>query len=147
WADGNTEQNPGNGGSDVDLHAPFQLSGDGEAIGLFSSDGVTPLSAVTFGPQLQNVSQGRFPDGDTNAVYAMTNFTPRAANTLAGLGDVRIVKVIQDGPSLELQWNAVAGRFYRVEFKDDWASEEWIPLADPLRATSPTLTIQDPVLP
>jgi len=147
WADGNPEQNAANAGVDADLHAPFQLSGDGEAIGLFAADGVTPLSTVTFGAQIQNVSQGRFPDGDTNAVFAMTNFTPRAANTLAGLGEVRVLRVIQSGPVLELQWNAIAGRSYRVEFKDDWASEEWTALTDPLRATGPSLTVQDPALP
>jgi hypothetical protein len=146
WADGNPEQNLPNGGINVDLHAPFQLSGDGEAIGLFAADGVTPLSTVAFGAQAQNVSQGRFPDGDTNTVYNMTNFTPRAANTLDGLGDVRILRAVQDGPILGLQWNALVGRVYQVEFKDTWESE-WTALTEPLRATGTTLSAQDPALP
>ncbi|HMJ64130.1 MAG TPA: lamin tail domain-containing protein, partial [Candidatus Binatia bacterium] len=77
WADNNTAQN----GLNADLHANFQLSNNGEAIGLFAPDG-TPQSTVTFGQQIQNVSQGRWPDGDTNAMYFMTNFTPRAANVV-----------------------------------------------------------------
>jgi hypothetical protein len=75
WADNTPAQNGMNG----DLHANFQLSNNGEQLGLFAPDG-TPQSTVTFGEQIQNVSQGRWPDGTTNGFYFMTNFTPRAAN-------------------------------------------------------------------
>lgn len=54
----------------------------GGATDLFAPDGVTPISTVTFGGQFRNVSQGCFPDGDTNPSYFMTNWTPRAAKTL-----------------------------------------------------------------
>ena len=37
-------------GTNVDLHANSSLDKDGEAIGLFALDGVTPLSTVTFDP-------------------------------------------------------------------------------------------------
>ena len=80
WADNNTNQNSVAGGTNVDLHVCFQLNNSGEVIGLFALDGVTPISTVTFGSQIQNVSQGRFPDGDTNTLYFMTNWTPRVAN-------------------------------------------------------------------
>lgn len=76
WADNEPLQN----GLNADLHANFALSNGGEAIGLFAPDG-TPQSTVTFGPQLQNVSQGRFPTGNTNQTYwFMTNVTARSAN-------------------------------------------------------------------
>ncbi len=76
WADNEPLQN----GLNADLHANFQLSNGGEAIGLFAPDG-TPQSTVTFGPQFQNISQGRFPTGNTNQTYwFMTNSTPRSAN-------------------------------------------------------------------
>src|SRR5207244_8658104 len=39
WADGDTTQNAVGGGTNVDLHAPFRLSGNSEAIGLFAADG------------------------------------------------------------------------------------------------------------
>src|SRR5205085_8764928 len=60
------------------LHVKFALSKSGEALGLFAPDG-TLIDGVIFGPQTADVSQGRFPDGNTS-VYAMTNPTPRAAN-------------------------------------------------------------------
>ena len=80
WADNNTNQNPVAGGTNEDLHACFQLNNSGEAIGLFALDGVTPISTVSFANQMENVSQGWFPDGDTNTLYFMTNSTPRAPN-------------------------------------------------------------------
>src|SRR5262249_34655664 len=79
WADNQTNQN----GINADLHANFQLNNGGEDIGLFDPNG-QPVSTLSFGAQIQNVSQGRWPDGDTNGVfYFMTNFTPRAPNILA----------------------------------------------------------------
>jgi hypothetical protein len=108
---------------------------------------VTPLSVVTFGAQLQNVSEGRFPDGDTNAVYLMTNFTPRAANTLGGLGDVRILSATWQEGALTLTWNAIPGRAYQVEYKTGLEAPVWSLLGEPLRATSTTARALDHGLP
>ena len=58
WADNQTNQNSAVPGRD--LHAPFQLSAGGETVGLYTPDGITQQSAVKFGPQTQNVSQGFF---------------------------------------------------------------------------------------
>lgn len=57
WCDGDTGQGP--------LHASFRLDRDGEEIGLFDSDahGNVPLDTVVFGPQREDVSYGRRPDG------------------------------------------------------------------------------------
>ncbi len=55
WADEDTDQGP--------AHTSFRLSKDGESIGLFDADGVTRLDAVQFGPQTDDVSFGRSPDG------------------------------------------------------------------------------------
>jgi hypothetical protein len=57
WCDGNVGQGP--------LHANFKLDRDGEEIGLFDSDvhSNVPLDTVVFGPQLEDVSYGRRPDG------------------------------------------------------------------------------------
>jgi len=147
WADGDTTQNAVAGGTDVDLHASFQLSSGGEAIGLYTGDGVTPLSTVTFGPQLQNVSQGRFPDGDTNAVFFMTNYTPRAANTLGGLGDLRILSAVREDGALTLTWNTIPGRAYQVEYKTALDDPVWSPLAPPLYAVSTSAHVLDDSLP
>jgi Lamin Tail Domain/CotH kinase protein/Putative Ig domain len=77
WADGNPAQNR----PDLpDRHAGFSLSKNGETIALFAPDG-TLIDTVNFGPQIADVSEGRFPDGYAS-VYAMTNATPRTANVL-----------------------------------------------------------------
>ena len=85
WADNTPSQNTSGGVPRADLHVNFQLSGTGEAIGLFAFDG-TQIDAITFGQQTNDVSQGRFPDGGPN-IYFMTNPTPRAANFVAGVGN------------------------------------------------------------
>ncbi|HVU28690.1 MAG TPA: lamin tail domain-containing protein [Verrucomicrobiae bacterium] len=78
WADNNTN---GNSLSQPDLHAQFALSKSGEAIGLFKPDG-TAVDTVTFGAQTTDVSQGRYPDGNTNAanIVFMTVPTPGTNN-------------------------------------------------------------------
>ena len=139
WADHQTGQNSGLAGSD--LHAAFQLSAGGEAIGLFAPDGVTPQSVVVYGPQMANVSQGLFPDGDTNAVYFMTNFTPRAANTLAvGLA---ITAISADAQKVTLTWSAIPGRVYRVEYKDRLEAAVWTPWGAQVVAGAGTASAAD----
>ena len=61
WADKQTDQGI--------LHVKLKLSGGGEQIGLFASDGTTPIDTLTFGEQTTDVSCGRFPDGSDNWVY------------------------------------------------------------------------------
>jgi hypothetical protein len=122
------------------LHAGFQLNRDGEVIGLFSPGGVAQ-HMVVFGPQTQNVSQGLFPDGVTNIIHSMTNWTPASANTLAGPLALRVVSFTGGGVTLE--GDAIPGRHYSVEFKDDLADAAWQPLGGPLLAAGSTLTITD----
>ena len=81
WADNENNQN---NGTNSDRHANFQLAAGGEEIGLFTDTGLQ-VDAVVFGPQLNDVSQGRFPNG-AGTIYSMTNRTPRAANIVAGGG-------------------------------------------------------------
>src|SRR5262249_20551678 len=79
WADNEPNQNSSNR---TDLHVSFQLNKDGEAIGLVAADG-TQIDAVTFGPQTNDVSQGRYPDGSFNIV-TLPMPTPRASNGSPG---------------------------------------------------------------
>lgn len=74
WADNDTGQN----GFDGDLHANFQLSKSGEAIGLFAPGGAV-IDSVTFGAQTNDISQGRSPDGQPQIVF-MPSPTPRSSN-------------------------------------------------------------------
>jgi hypothetical protein len=55
YADEDTEQGP--------LHTNFKLSGTGEALQIYDRDGVRQLDALAFGPQVADVSYGRYPDG------------------------------------------------------------------------------------
>jgi hypothetical protein len=80
WADNETQQNVA---TNRDLHANFALSRDGEQIGLFDPNGVL-IDGFTFGPQTNDVSFGRYPDGVTPQLYAMLDPTPRGQNVLPG---------------------------------------------------------------
>lgn len=143
WADQKTSQNPALGGTNLDLHANFSLAKSGEAIGLFAMDGLTPLSTVTFGQQIQNVSQGRFPDGDTNTRVFMTNWTPRAANTLAGLSPPRLAATAHTGGAVTLAWNALPNRAYQLQFKTSLAEPAWSSLGAPIRTETGPVTFGD----
>ena len=56
-----------------------QLARAGEAIGLFAPNG-SLVDSVTFGAQMNDVSQGRWPDANSG-LYFMVTPTPRAACT------------------------------------------------------------------
>jgi len=140
WADNEPEQN---GPESLGLHTGFQLNNDGEVIGLFSPGGVAQ-HIVVFGAQTQNVSEGLFPDGVTNAFHSMTNWTPRAANTLSG--PLSITAMTFQGVTVTLTWSAVPGRTYIVHFKDRLEAPEWTPLPA-IRAAGDTATIIDTLSP
>ena len=142
WADNEPEQNATS--SNGHLHAGFQLNNDGEAIGLFSPGGVAQ-HAVVFGKQIQNVSQGLFPDGATNNVYFMTNWTPRAANTLAG--PLRFAAISFNAGVVTLTWSALPGHAYQVQFKDSLDAPAWTPLGDAVPAVDLTASATDLVPP
>lgn len=64
------------------LHSTFRLSRTSDEIGLFSPEGIA-VDSVIFGFQSSDVSQGRFPDGNTaGSQYYMPNFTPRTNNII-----------------------------------------------------------------
>lgn len=56
WADQDT--------SDSGLHTNFKLDADGEQIGLFDKDGVTPIDSIDFPEQTQDISYGRDPESN-----------------------------------------------------------------------------------
>ncbi len=71
WFDKDPEQGP--------LHVDMKLSGNGEQIGLFTSDGATPIDTITFGPQAADISYGRSTDGSSTwELFAEP--TPGASN-------------------------------------------------------------------
>src|SRR5262249_6644741 len=101
WADNEPNQNSTNR---PDLHVNFQLNKAGEQIGLFAADG-SAIDTVTFGPQTNDVSQGRCPDGANNIVSQPTP-TPAAANNCGTGGNTAPVlapignKLVHQGQTL-----------------------------------------------
>src|ERR1043166_4001402 len=83
WADNDTGEN--GAGTNGDLHANFNLSKAGEAIGLYAAydTNIVQLDYITFGGQTTDVSEGRFPDGSPN-ITTLTTPTPRAPNIGSG---------------------------------------------------------------
>ncbi|MBB30515.1 MAG: hypothetical protein CME25_16610 [Gemmatimonadetes bacterium] len=75
WADGDEGATPG-------LHANFELSGDGEQIGLYDRDdhGNAVVDTLTFGSQESDVSKGRILDG-TGSTVTLETATPGLANS------------------------------------------------------------------
>ncbi|HUL51503.1 MAG TPA: lamin tail domain-containing protein, partial [Candidatus Nitrosotalea sp.] len=78
WADNDVNQNTTNS---PNLHVNFKLSQSGEAIGLYAPNG-TNIDSVIFGQQTNDVSQGRWPDGNSGSFYFMTVPTPGGPNTI-----------------------------------------------------------------
>lgn len=131
WADNLTNLNSLS--TNGDLHATFKLDKGGESIGLFAPDGVRPLSIVTFGAQLSNISEGRFPDGNTNGVFPMATFTPGGANILP-VPQFSQISVSPGAATLVLQ--TVPGLNYRLQYKTNLIDTAWIDVNPSVTATS-----------
>ncbi|MEO8428584.1 MAG: lamin tail domain-containing protein [Verrucomicrobiota bacterium] len=141
WADDETSQNrPG-----ADLHVNFKLNQNGESIALFAPDGQL-VDSVTFGPQMSDVSEGRWPDGSPAPFQFMSSPSPNAANIISsgGSSEIRILSVTagEDG-AVTLSWTAQAGKHYRVQFKNGLTERLWQDLADEVIATGTTASVQD----
>jgi hypothetical protein len=76
WADEQPDQN----GYSQDLHADFKLSLNGEAIGLFTPNGIL-VDSVEFGAQTNDISEGRWPDA-APARHFMSTPTPGTPNLI-----------------------------------------------------------------
>jgi len=140
WADGETGQNSTNR---TDLHVNFSLRQSGEAIGLFAGDG-TAIDTVTFGPQTENISQGRFPDG-TEFIFDMSLPTPRVANVLMDDPDapeIMNLMLTPDG-TLSFSFATELGRVYRVDYKNDLNDGIWMPLTLSINGTGDPIVIQE----
>jgi hypothetical protein len=140
WADNkpsaNTTNNP-------DLHVPFKLDKDGEAIGLFAPDG-TAIDAVVFGAQTSNVSEGRYPDGGALRLF-MPVPSPKAPNIVPPASNLPTVTAfaVQADQSFNLTYRTSPGHTYRVEYKNDLSDPIWLPLGADHFATGSADTIND----
>jgi hypothetical protein len=71
--------------TDGPYHADFKLSGEGEELGLFDTDGRTLLNGIVFGPQVADVATGFLRNRGTPWVTLFTP-TPGASNDLTPCG-------------------------------------------------------------
>jgi hypothetical protein len=101
WADSEPQQN-GYGGPD--LHADFKLDASGEGIILHAPNDAI-VDRITFGPQTNDISQGRWPDANSS-FYFMTTPTPGSANTIGASSNSAPVlgaigsKIVNEGSAL-----------------------------------------------
>ncbi|HKX62562.1 MAG TPA: lamin tail domain-containing protein [Verrucomicrobiae bacterium] len=107
WADGEPNQNSP---SRNDLHAGFSMAKSGESIALFAANG-TLVDLVNFGPQSTDLSQGRYPDGES-AVQTFDFATPRLANVLSLENTAPVLapiapRTVSEGSMLQIQLEAV----------------------------------------
>jgi len=130
WADEESEQTATNG----DLHVNFRLDADpGEMIRLYHSSGQV-VDTVTFGMQTNDVTQGRWPDGQPAPYFFMTTPTPGAPNVVPTPPEIRIVNIMMGPNAVTLTWSAQAGQSYRVQFKNDLGETDWNDLAGDVTA-------------
>jgi len=139
WADELTAANT----NQSSLHVSFKLSKDGEALGLFTPDGV-PIDAVTFGAQSANVSEARLPDSGLlrlltpSPTPGASNIPPPASGTLS------ITELIaHSDQTLAVTFHASPGHRYRVEYKNDLADSEWQQLGTDQVASGASLSFND----
>jgi hypothetical protein len=78
WADNDLQQTVV---SNNVIHADFRLAKSGSDLGLYAPDGQV-VDLVTFGPQVSDVSQGRYPNGSGPA-FSLPQASPGLPNELA----------------------------------------------------------------
>ena len=84
WTDDDEEQGA--------LHTNFRLNADGEFVGLYEIDGIIPLDTLSYCPQEEDISFGRYPDGVDNWVF-MINPTPEASNVFTSADENNVSQI------------------------------------------------------
>ena len=131
WADNEVVQNTA---TNPQLHAPFKLSASGGAILLSAPDG-TRIDQVSFGPQVSDRSEGRYPDGAA-AKVTLTLPTPDAANSLTLFSEFT-----RAGTTVTMTFSTTAGFHYLTEFSEDLIN--WYPLGNEQIAAASSLSLMD----
>lgn len=132
WADGDTVD-PLAGG---DLHAPFQLSRDGEQLTLSFPDG-SIADQIQFSRQQANVSEGRVPDG-SDAIVALANLSPGKPNGPARSrpSNPRILGVETTASGrLRVRWEAAPDTVCRLQSSPSLAPADWSDITPDLSGT------------
>jgi hypothetical protein len=102
WADDrNTNGTP-------EPHVSFKMNASGESLGLFGADGA-PVDFVNYGPQTNDVSEGRYPDG-AMTLFTMPTATPRTNNLIPNTAPVLppiLDQFLHVGQTLQLAVKAI----------------------------------------
>ena len=130
WADGIE----GSSMADTNLHAAFNLSKNGETIALYDGFGHA-IDRVNFGAQAQNVSEGRWPDGNVST-YVMPFPTPGSANVLPSPAVLSMALI--SPTQIALTWRSEPGQIYRVQSKTNLNDPTWQDLPGDIAATNST---------
>lgn len=140
WANGKPSHNATNR---TDLFVNFQLSREGEEIGLFAPDG-SQVDAVSFGLQTADISEGRYPDGAESRQF-QTMPSPGAPNRSApSTGPPELIGITTEpGGLISIRFVTIPGRMYRVDYKNDLAERDWLSLAPPQTAQENSMEIDD----
>ena len=116
WADGIVSANATNTAS---LHVPFKLRSAGEVLELCDGDGRT-IDQVKFGLQEAGATEGRLPDG-TSSINKMIPSPGKPNSALPSVGWTETT-----GSHFVLSFQALEGRTYRLEYKDDLTDPSWM---------------------
>ena len=139
WADEMTSWNTNLDGA---LHVNFKLDKGGGQLALLGTDRVL-MDQVTYGPQTQDVSIGRFPDGNTAVLEPMGLPTPANPNS-GGIssGFIRLHASRSSADQVTLTWASQVGAGYRVEYATSLGGT-W-ELLQQITAAGNTTSVLDP---
>jgi hypothetical protein len=134
WADNESAQNTASPTAGSQLHVSFRLSNTGDTIQLSAPDGHV-IDSVSFGPQVANRSEGRFPESSVTW-GGLTLPTPASPNVRTSLA-LPVFGV--DG--ISVQFSTTPGIEYALQRSDDLVT--WFDVAPPQSATGSEMTVTD----
>jgi hypothetical protein len=121
------------------LHASFALAQSGEALGLFTPQGVL-VDGVAFGAQQTDISEGRWPDAGAE-VYAMAIPTPGSSNVLFVISSAAV-----GTNAATIEWVSAPARVYALEQTTNLLGTNWA-VAGVVTADASTTALSDTNLP
>ncbi len=138
WADDQSAQ------TGADLHLNFRLGKSGETLTLRDPSGRT-VDRLQFGPQREDVSEGRFPDGNPSSILPLPFPTPRAPNARPTAPPIRVLGIEASIPEqITLTWTSAPGYLYRVQASATLQPGSWTDHPGDVTATGPSTALTVP---
>ena len=133
-------------GEDISATATNILSGDSSEFAATVSvsatdtngDGIPDSWATAHGFAINATIAGDDTDGDglTNLQEFYAGLDPRNANSV-----LRIKNIVRSGGDVQLTFQSVLGRIYRLEWRNSMAAESWQPLLDGIVGNGSTMQL------